>query len=79
MTENNFSLKFPLKKQQEDAINAILEGKDVLVALPTGYGKSLIFTMLPVVHEQVRNCQFNDIFLARKCHETFFLARKFIH
>ena len=31
-----------LKRQQKDAILQFISGKDVFVALPTGYGKSLI-------------------------------------
>ena len=32
-----------LKPEQEQAILAFVSGKDVFVALPTGYGKSLCF------------------------------------
>ena len=41
-------LDFQLKKQKE-AIAAILSGKDVMIVLPTGYGKSLCYQCLPVV------------------------------
>ena len=37
-----------LKPEQEQAILAFVSGKDVFVALPTGYGKSLCFGLLPL-------------------------------
>ena len=36
-----------LKQEQTDAISSFLSGRDVFVALPTGYGKSLIYSVLP--------------------------------
>ena len=35
--------EFTLKPEQEVAVRALLDGKDVLAVLPTGYGKSLIY------------------------------------
>ena len=41
-----------LKRQQKDAILQFISGKDVFVALPTGYGKSLIYyACLPKVYD----------------------------
>ena len=34
-----------LKREQEDAIKNLLSGNDVLAVLPTGFGKSIIFTV----------------------------------
>ena len=34
-----------LKQEQEDAVRALLDGKNVLAALPTSFGKSLIYQM----------------------------------
>ena len=42
-----------LKPHQVTAVNAALKGEDVLVVLPTGYGKSIIYICLPAVMEQV--------------------------
>ena len=37
-----------LKAEQEKALYSLLEGNDVLAILPTGFGKSMIFTMFSV-------------------------------
>ena len=41
-------VKVELKAKQRQSIEAALEGKDVFVTLPTGYGKSMIFHLLPL-------------------------------
>jgi superfamily II DNA helicase RecQ len=38
---------FALKPEQKEAIVSILSRSDTFVQLPTGYGKSLIFQLLP--------------------------------
>ena len=38
--------EFKLKPEQEVAVKSLLDGKDVLAVLPTGYGKSLIIKCL---------------------------------
>jgi len=43
-----------LKPKQLEAISAFLSEKDVFVSLPTGYGKSIIFTLLPAVFNRIR-------------------------
>ena len=44
---HNFSLhlKYPLtlRPEQRQAVEALLQGRDILAILPTGYGKSMIF------------------------------------
>ena len=44
---DNFSLhlKYPLtlRPEQRQAVEALLQGRDILAILPTGYGKSMIF------------------------------------
>ena len=37
--------EFKLKPEQEVAVMSLLDGKDVLALLPTGYSKSLIYQM----------------------------------
>ena len=38
-----------LKDKQVEAIQSFMNGREVFVALPTGYGKSLIYAFLPSV------------------------------
>ena len=40
-----------LKDKQVEAIETFVNGSDVFVALPTGYGKSLIYGFLPSVFD----------------------------
>ena len=46
-------LDFSLKDEQFKCISAIVNGEDVLAVLPTGYGKSLIFQLLPDVYDML--------------------------
>ena len=43
--------KLILKREQEIAVKELLLGKHVLAVLPTGYGKSLIFTLFLLAQE----------------------------
>ena len=38
-----------LRKEQVKVLNAFVGGRDVFSALPIGYGKSLCFTLLPLI------------------------------
>ena len=38
-----------LHKEQKEAIVYFVSGRDVFVSLPTGYGKSLCFALLPAI------------------------------
>ena len=40
-----------LKEEQEKVVRAIFEGKDVFVLLPTSFGKSVCFQVLPFVFD----------------------------
>ena len=42
-----------LKVEQELAVKGMLEGKDVLSVLPTGFGKSMIFTVFGVAKKNI--------------------------
>lgn len=41
---------FLLKPKQDKALDFLLIGKDVISVLPTGYGKSLIYQLLPYLY-----------------------------
>ena len=58
-----------LKPKQLEAISAFLSGKDVFVSLPTGYGESIIFALLPAVFNRIRGmvCLNNEIVLVQLC------------
>ena len=44
-----------LKEKQRECITRFVEGNDVFASLPTGYGKSLIYGLLPDVFNYVRD------------------------
>ena len=47
--------KIILKKEQETAVKELLAGRDVMAILPTGFGKSLTFTVFAIAKEQLRS------------------------
>ena len=40
-----------LKSEQETAVISLLQGEDVLAVLPTGFGKSMIFSLFALSRE----------------------------
>ena len=48
-----FGLK-SLKYQQREAIREFVSGRDVFVSLPTGFGKSYCYALLPTVFDSLR-------------------------
>ena len=40
-----------LKPQQKEALRLVWKGKDVFVLLPTGFGKSIIYEILPFLFD----------------------------
>ena len=44
-----------VKPEQWTAIKAFVSGVDVFVALPTGFGKSLIYATLPLIYDNLKN------------------------
>ena len=47
-----------LKDKQLEAIVSFVGGQDTFVLLPTGYGKSVIYSMLPVVFDKLKGLQY---------------------
>ena len=43
-----------LKTKQLEAIFVFLKGNNVFVSLPTGYGKSIIYAILPYAFDNLR-------------------------
>ena len=52
--------------EQEKALKAFIDKSDVLLNLPTGFGKSLVFQMTPFVHGELSTC--DDGLLRAKSH-----------
>jgi superfamily II DNA helicase RecQ len=48
---HNFPVE--LKEEQCAILSAVFEGKDVFAQLPTGYGKSLIYTLIPLLMDRL--------------------------
>ena len=42
-----------LKPEQETAINNLLNGRDIMAILPTGFGKSMIYTVFALAKEEI--------------------------
>ena len=54
LLEVSEELGFPsLKVKQKEAVRAFVKGNDTFVSLPTGYGKSVIFAILPMVFDKL--------------------------
>ena len=52
-----------LKPEQMRVVTSVVMGHDVFVTLPTGYGKSLCFAILPLVFDAVMPMQDPSIVL----------------
>ena len=50
-----------LKREQREAIREFLSGKDVFVSLPTGYGKTICYSLLPLAFDYLRESQHPSI------------------
>ena len=54
---------YQLRCKQEESILAFTGGMDVFVSLPTGYGKSLCYTLLPPIYDKIRKVDRKSIVL----------------
>ena len=57
----SLELGLQLKDKQVEAIQKFCEGSDVFVSLPTGFGKSMIYGLLPLEHDDNLQCKCCDI------------------
>lgn len=44
-----------LKEKQREAVVTFVRGSDVFVSLPTGFGKSMCFVLLPLIYDVLRH------------------------
>ena len=51
-----YGFDFELKEEQRTVIIDILEKNDVFALLPTGFGKSMTYTLVPLVADEVGTC-----------------------
>ena len=81
-----------LSAEQRDGIANFIRRHDVLAVLPTGYGKSLLFQLIPKVCVELHNSRLQllpkksncDCYLPTKCpnrkpHEAIGASRNFVH
>jgi len=55
--------------EQETAVSALLHGRDVMAILPTGFGKSMIFTMFALAQTRI-------IRIYKNLHHCYFAIEK---
>ncbi len=56
-------LGYTLRSKQEQTILAFLQNQDVFISLPTGYSKSLYYSLLPPIYDKLRNVENKSIVL----------------
>jgi len=44
-------LRYSLKPKQLEAVSTTMSGNDAFVSLPTGYGKSTIYAIIPIAFD----------------------------
>ena len=49
-------IPYQLKSQQQDILRHLVDKSNVLAVLPTGYGKSVLYALLPAVMDKVSFC-----------------------
>lgn len=53
-----FKFEIKLKEEQQSVLFSILEKKDVFALLPTGFGKSMTYILMPLLADEVSVCSF---------------------
>ena len=62
-------LPYVLREEQVQALQALCRGQDTFISLPTGYGKSEVFTLFPTVMDKVGLLRYILIYIY-KCDNT---------
>ena len=57
------SFGFKLKLEQERSLQKFIAGNDIFISLPTGYGKSLCYILLPPIFDIIRKVDKKSIVL----------------
>ena len=52
--KNNYNLHISLKIEQISVLDSLLRNKSVLAVLPTGYGKSVLYAVMPMLLNKVQ-------------------------
>jgi len=76
ITRSAEEIGLTLKPKQLEAIQKFCSGKDVFVSLPTGYGKSVIYAIMPSIFDKLRGSAFlskHDMPIA-SCIHAFYLC-----
>ena len=50
---SEYQLNLKLKSEQVECLEHLLNSKNVFAMLPTGFGKSLIYTLFPLLQKKV--------------------------
>jgi len=53
IVKQKYSIKFDLKSEQFEIINAVVTKQNVFGILPTGFGKSATFVLPPLILDEV--------------------------
>lgn len=53
-TATNIYSDIELKKEQKEALEYVYQGRDFIAVLPTGFGKSVIFHLIPYLFQRYR-------------------------
>ena len=67
VTQSATKLGFELKEKQREAVLGFCQGRDVFVSLPTGYGKSIIYAVLPMVFNILNGKIYQDLCVLCYC------------
>lgn len=54
IVKQKYNIDISLKPEQKRILKNLIEKKDVFGVLPTGFGKSLTYIMLPLILDEVR-------------------------